>query len=187
VDSVIDGLSLATQRLISPKYLRGGMGDGGGCHPRDNIAMSWLARELDLSYDFFNVLMQGREDQTTWLADLMMETVEVTGLPPFMLGEAFKGETNLTVGSPSILLQTILDDKYHNELDEVSVPIHDPHTNDVEMPTDPCVFFIGTMHPEFQDYSYPKGSIIIDPWRYIPDMDGVTVHRLGEFKESERE
>ena len=182
VDSVIDGLSLATDRLISPKYLRGGMGDGGGCHPRDNIAMSWLARELDISYDLFDVLMQGREDQTTWLADLLMETVEVTGLSPFMLGEAFKGETNLTVGSPSILMQTILDDKYHVQLGDVPVPIHDPHTNDVKMPTDARVFFIGTMHPEFQDYSYPKGSIIIDPWRYIPDMDGVTVHRVGEFK-----
>ena len=32
-------------------YYGGGMGDGGGCHPRDNIAMSWLAKNLDLSYD----------------------------------------------------------------------------------------------------------------------------------------
>ena len=37
------------------------MGDGGGCHPRDNIALSWLARELDLSYDWFESVMIGRE------------------------------------------------------------------------------------------------------------------------------
>jgi UDPglucose 6-dehydrogenase len=43
VDDLTEALSLATDRVISPRYLRGGMGDGGGCHPRDNIAMSWLA------------------------------------------------------------------------------------------------------------------------------------------------
>ena len=50
-DNVMNGLFLADQRLISTKYLSGGMGDGGGCHPRDNIALSWLAREIDLSRD----------------------------------------------------------------------------------------------------------------------------------------
>jgi UDPglucose 6-dehydrogenase len=40
VDQVTDALKLADKRLISPAYLSGGMGDGGGCHPRDNIAMS---------------------------------------------------------------------------------------------------------------------------------------------------
>ena len=31
-DNVMDALKLANQRLISDKYLNGGMGDGGGCH-----------------------------------------------------------------------------------------------------------------------------------------------------------
>lgn len=53
IDAVSDSIALASKRIISPMYLRGGMGDGGGCHPRDNIALSWLARQLDLSYDFF--------------------------------------------------------------------------------------------------------------------------------------
>lgn len=105
VDSVIDCLSLATDRLISPKYLRGGMGDGGGCHPRDNIAMSWLAKEHELSFDFFETLMEGREMQTEWLAELLMFTSKDSELEPFMLGEAFKEQTNLTVGSPAVLMK----------------------------------------------------------------------------------
>ena len=44
-DDISDALSLATERLISPKYLRAGMGDGGGCHPRDNIALSFIAEK----------------------------------------------------------------------------------------------------------------------------------------------
>ena len=42
------------------------------------------------------------------------------------------------------------------------------------------VYFIGTKHPDFTTYLYNKGSIIIDPWRYIPDIDNCTVIRVGD-------
>lgn len=109
-DDLVDALSLATTRLLSPAYLRGGMGDGGGCHPRDNIALSWLAREVDLSYDLFEALMVCRERQTEWLADLILEEQNATSefRPVEILGKAYKPETNLTVGSPATLLVNIL-------------------------------------------------------------------------------
>lgn len=106
-DDVIDALSLADQRIMSPAYLRGGMGDGGGCHPRDNIALSWLAREKDLSYDLFSAIMECRERQTEWLADLAQESER----PIVIQGKAFKAGTNLTVGSPARLLGSILDER----------------------------------------------------------------------------
>jgi len=98
VDDVSDALSMATDRPISPKYMRGGMGDGGSCHLRDNIAMSWLARKLNLSHDFFEDIMQAREDQTEWLAELILKCKQQFSLPVVILGKAFKPETNLTVG-----------------------------------------------------------------------------------------
>ena len=33
------------------------------------------------------------------------------------------------------------------------------------------IYFIGTKHPDFTSYSYNQGSIIIDPWRYIPEQE----------------
>ena len=42
------------------------------------------------------------------------------------------------------------------------------------------VFFIGTRHPEYPDTVFPEGSVVIDPFRYIPDQPGVTVRRLGQ-------
>ena len=104
VDQVVDCLELATRRLISPSYMRGGMGDGGGCHPRDNIALSWLARELDLSYDFFDSLMIARQEQTEWLADLMCSYA----LPKRIIGYAYKPGTEITTGSPALLLGELL-------------------------------------------------------------------------------
>lgn len=47
------------------------------------------------------------------------------------------------------------------------------------MPTEP-VFVIATKHKQFADEKFPEGSVVIDPWRYIPDQKGVTVKRLGQ-------
>lgn len=103
-DDVIDALSMGSRRIISPAYMRGGMGDGGGCHPRDNIALSWLAQEVQLSYDLFDSIMQCREAQTEWLADqAIFEGGHLT-----LLGKAYKPETNLTTGSPALLMANIL-------------------------------------------------------------------------------
>lgn len=173
VDEVTGAMSLATERLISGKYLSGGMGDGGGCHPRDNIAMSWLAKKLDLSYDFFESLMIGREDQTAWLADLIEQHREA--LPVTILGKAFKEETNLTVGSPSILLKNILEER------GLQVSMYDPHIDMEDIIFESKkLFFIGTKHKDFTDYVFPEGSIVLDPWRYMPDQENVTVIRIGE-------
>lgn len=113
VDDLVDALSLADKRIISPAYMRGGMGDGGGCHPRDNIALSWLARELALSYDLFEALMICRENQTEWLASLIQEEQNSTSAyrPIEIMGKAYKPETNLTVGSPAALLASMLDER----------------------------------------------------------------------------
>lgn len=106
VDDLTDALSLATRRLMSPAYMRGGMGDGGGCHPRDNIALSWLARELGLSFDIFEAMMLARERQTEWLAELLEQ--EANGELVQVLGMSYKPETALTVGSPALLLADAL-------------------------------------------------------------------------------
>lgn len=106
VDDLIDVLSLADRRIISSAYMRGGMGDGGGCHVRDNIALSWLARKLDLSYDLFEALIRCREEQTFWLAQLAIES----GGDIEIMGKAYKPETNLTLGSPARLLASLFDD-----------------------------------------------------------------------------
>lgn len=161
VNDVIGALKKSHRRLISTAYMDGGMGDGGGCHPRDNIAMSWLARKLSLSYNLFEDIMRAREHQTAWLADLMC----AYDLPKAIIGYSFKAESNLTDGSPSLLLKTILEERgYHPYM-------YDPHVEGKlqslsELP--PHVFLIGTRHKEFMHCQFPSGSVVIDPWRYIP-------------------
>lgn len=160
VDEVTNALGRATDRLISPKYMRAGMGDGGGCHPRDNIALSWLAKKLGISYDLFEKVMECRDAQTEWLARKAWDASVETGLPVVILGKAYKAGSNLTVGSPALLLAYYL--REHGvEFSQV-----DPRCGDL-FTLRPAVYVIATDHPEFSEYSYPAGSVVIDPWREI--------------------
>ena len=177
VDEVMNGLKMCNKRIISDKYLSGGMGDGGGCHPRDNIALSWLSDKLGLSFNWFDNIMKQREVQTEWLADLIEE--HSAGLPINILGKSFKPQTNITTGSPSILLNNILEERGH------AVFMWDPYV-DGPFPTEygefdePQCYFIGTKHDDFVNFPYEKDSIIIDPWRFIPDIYNCKVIRIGD-------
>ena len=180
VDEVMNALKMCNKRIISDKYLSGGMGDGGGCHPRDNIALSWLSDELGLRFNWFDNIMKQREVQTEWLADLIEK--EANGLPITILGKSFKPQTNIETGSPSILLRNILTER------KLSVTMYDPY---IDEPYDDWqdmseydgmkqVYFIGTKHEDFVNFPFDDDSIIIDPWRFIPDKEGCKVIRIGD-------
>ncbi len=173
-DNVMSALKLANQRLISDRYLNGGMGDGGGCHPRDNIALSWLSKEVDLSYDWYENLMISREKHTEWLADLTIEYSKKNDLEIMILGKSFKKETNLVNGSPSYLLNSLLKEK------NCEVKMFDPFIDEEDfLPEGPMVFFIGTNHDLFKTYEFPKGSIVIDPWRIITFDNDIELVSIG--------
>jgi UDPglucose 6-dehydrogenase len=173
VDQVMEAIKLSTKRLISTAYLDGGMGDGGGCHPRDNIAMSWLARSLDLRFDWFDSVMSARECQSEWLADLM----DQYDLPKGLIGYAFKADTNLCVGSAALLVESILMERGH------SVFKYDPLVEGVKRDLtalEPHVFLLGTKHTQFHSLRLPRGSVLIDPWRYVKSAgDEVKVIPIG--------
>jgi UDPglucose 6-dehydrogenase len=173
VDDLTEALSLATNRIVSPKYMGAGMGDGGGCHPRDNIAMSWLADKLDLSHNLFEDLMRARENQTAWLAQLVEREQRDTGLPVLILGKAYKPETNLAVGSPALLLSHILDEM------GVAHEIWDPYIDEPRS-WPAALYFIATAHPEFEEFDFPAGSVVLDPWRTTTEREGVRVIGIGK-------
>jgi UDPglucose 6-dehydrogenase len=173
VDQVMEAIKLSTTRLISKAYLDGGMGDGGGCHPRDNIAMSWLARSLGLSFDWFGSVMRARECQSEWLANLM----EQYDLPKGLIGYAFKPHTNLCVGSAALLVESILMERGHRLFK------YDPWVEGAKRDLralDPHVFLLGTKHTEFQYLELPRGSVLLDPWRFVKSAgDEVKVVFIG--------
>lgn len=164
VDDVTDALTRATDRIISTRYLRAGMGDGGACHPRDNVALSALAQRHGLTSDLMGFLNRARDGQTFWFARLIQHWRALSRLNVTLLGRSYKPNVELTDGSPALLLS-----HYLRTLDVE----HEHREFDLEL-GEPRVFFVATQHDAYRDLDYPAGSVVIDPFGYV-EVDDPTV------------
>lgn len=184
VDEVTGALGLADRRLWSPYYTTGGMGDGGGCHPRDNIAMQYLAQARRLSANPYTYVVRARERQARWLAELTWQHHRLrTGHPRadhiVVLGYAFKGGTNLTDGSPAELVGHYLAEL--GALTRFVDPLVDPRLyRQFVSERRPATILVGCAHEQlFKEFVPAPGSTVIDPFRRWPDHPGVNVVRVG--------
>ena len=104
---VCDALANSGRRIMGPGYMKPGMGDGGACHPRDNIALRWMADELDLGYDLFDAVMRSREVQAENMAKRLIELATVSShdtMPIIIVGKAYKPLVPYESGSSSMLV-----------------------------------------------------------------------------------
>jgi UDPglucose 6-dehydrogenase len=165
VDVVTDALASSKQRLMSPAYMKAGMGDGGACHPRDNIALRYMAEKLDLQYDIFDSIMNAREVQAKNLAQVLSFEADAAGLPILLNGIAYKPGVAYTEGSYSLLVG-----HYCKELGQEVIEI-DPLAMDAyRFPQEgPYSAVVLLAHPELYVF-LETDSIVVDPWReYIND------------------
>ena len=118
--------------------------------------------------------MKAREDHMDWLADMVVDAHKRTGRQIMILGKSFKPETNIETGSPAILLQNLLRER------QLAPVQYDPHI-DKTNPDDgeAKIYILATKHPEFQTYPYPKGSIVLDPFRIVSAKSDVIVVKIG--------
>ena len=184
VDVVTNALRDSDQRIMGPRYMTAGMGDGGACHPRDNIALRWMSDNLGLGYDLFDAIMEAREIQAKNLAQRLVDT----GLPVIIIGKAYKPHVEYEAGSYSILVG-----HYVKELG-VDVYYEDEYTGDKApdvgaaaylLAHDPETTFLGCLDPDpdkQQKSIFPEGSVIIDPWRKCPDINGCKVIHYGNTR-----
>ena len=181
IDTVMNALGLATKRLISKAYLRGGLGDAGGCHPRDNVAMSWLSDKLGIQNNYYEFIMGKRESQTAFLADLVCNALslhpELNNVAVVVLGYAFKPNLNLMDGSCAFLLKHMLDRR------GITVRMADPVVESTSV-TDcigkvPAVYFVGCLHDCLRGVQFPEGSVVIDVNRAFSHQQGVELVCVG--------
>ena len=181
VDVVTNALAHSDKRIMGPQYMTAGMGDGGGCHPRDNIALRFMANELGLGYDLFDSIMNAREIQASNLAKKLVTLSKENNMPIFIHGKAYKPGVPYCDGSYSLLVG-----HYCIELG-VQPTYVDPLTGDINQPGIPCVILLA--HSASTTYKYmkeegddndqlyctiPTGSVVVDPWRkYTSDKNKV--------------
>lgn len=192
VDVVTDALAQSTMRIMGPKYMTAGMGDAGACHPRDNIALRWLAQEYDLGYDMFDTIMHAREVQARNLASFLVQHALTHKLPIVIHGKAYKPDVPYCIGSYSTLIG-----HYVNQagLPVVYVDPLADDTTDVQDDVDSAAIvlmahnrhitygYTGDVRDDTFYYDVQKGSIIVDPWRRLPlNMPGLTVIHYGNTR-----
>jgi UDPglucose 6-dehydrogenase len=186
VDVVTNALEKSTLRIMGPQYMKAGMGDGGACHPRDNIALRYLAEELDLGYDLFDAIMSAREIQAKNLAKELVKHAEKNRMSIFIHGKAYKPGVEYCDGSYSLLIG-----HYCEELGHRPTYI-DPLTGD---DINNCYGVVLLAHNRKITYEYrgfeelqnlyctiEKGSIVVDPWRTFKS-DNHTVIHYGNTRE----
>ena len=187
VDVVTKALAESDMRIMGKQYMTAGMGDGGSCHPRDNIALRYIAEKLDLGYDLFSSIIHAREMQAKNMADTIVNFAKVNKMPVVIHGKAYKPNVPYEDGSYSKLVGYYVESAGVHDLYYV-----DPHTDDYYTPNSPCVFLLA--HSPTTTYRYtgkdnqdkiycniPPGSIVIDPWRKF-QKDNVTVIHYGNTR-----
>ena len=185
VDVVTDALANSTMRIMGPKYMTAGMGDAGPCHPRDNIALRYLAETLDLGYDIFDTIMKAREIQAKNMARYIYDNRG--GLPVYIHGKAYKPGVAYLEGSYSLLVgyylkQWGIDPVYIDPLTEESNPAS----------VKGCVLLA---HNQQVTYGYAgvtdkqplyceieDGSVVIDPWRKFTTDKNICVVHYGNTR-----
>ncbi len=194
VDVVTDALARSTMRIMGPKYMTAGMGDAGACHPRDNIALRWLAQEYEIGYDLFDTVMHAREIQAENLAKYLIDVSNHNGgLPIVIHGKAYKPDVAYCIGSYSTLVGHYVTKHGHTALKYVD-PLADDPTDVVASVDAPAVFLWAHNRKITYEYTgdqadtqpYCKihsGSVIVDPWRKLPvSVDGITVVHYGNTR-----
>ena len=152
VDVVTQALAKSTKRIVSPAYMKAGMGDGGACHPRDNIALRWLAKDLGLGYDMFESIMTARERQ----AETMAKAILTHGNNIWFSSDSYKPSTDLVDGSYSLLVQHYVK-KHGGQL-----------VHGIDNPVEVIV----RVH-ESDQFTADDNTIIFDPWRTYPEAANV--------------
>ena len=192
VDVVTDALAKSTMRIMGPQYMTAGMGDGGACHPRDNIALRYMAQELDLGYDLFDSIMNAREIQAENLAMRLVDLAKEYDYPIYIHGKAYKPGVPYCDGSYSLLVGHYCE--YHG----VTPTYIDPLTGDNLHPDEPCVMLLA--HSASTTYKYmqeegdstdrlycviPAGSVVVDPWRKFVSNASKVIH-YGNTRQMKR-
>jgi UDPglucose 6-dehydrogenase len=174
VDKVTEALSNCTKRITSSAYMKAGMGDGGGCHPRDNIALRYMADKLNLGYDLFDAVMNAREKQAKNMAEKLVELAKEHDLPILLNGIAYKPGVPYQDGSYSLLVG-----HYCHELGRGPMTIDPAIDLGGGMPFRAVVLLA---HPTLY-VDLTEDSVVVDPWRTHKSNTYKVIH-YGNTRES---
>lgn len=192
VDVVTAALGLDSR--IGAKYLKGGLGYGGPCFPRDNDALLCLARRLGVEFPLAEVTDRVNRGIPDHVADLVTSKVPAGGRVA-ILGLSYKPNTSVIDESQGVLIARLLAERGFD------VTVYDPmamnparlilgdHIKYAESAqacvTRADVVLIATPWDEFRELDLaspgPKRPVVIDCWGILDrtKLRAPSILRLG--------
>jgi len=196
IDVITD--ALGEDKRVGHKYLKGGLGYGGPCFPRDNIALTFFAESVGSIADIAKTTDRVNDSLTERVASEIVSTM--TGGTVGILGLAYKPDTFVIEESQSLILADYLNFK------GFSVIGYDPLANDfvrkelkgrltVVDSAKECIkmsdaIIIATQDKEFEKLNASdfKNKIVYDCWRLLKKKLGkisnINYMALGVEKDS---
>lgn len=122
VDVITSALGLDSR--IGPKYLKGALGYGGPCFPRDNVAFAYLARQLGKVATLAEATDEVNKRQVSRILNLLLSQLPESGGKVGILGLSYKPDTDVIDESQGVELA-------HSLIAEnVPVVVYDPAAMD---------------------------------------------------------
>ncbi|SRR5579885_345000 len=177
--------AIGKDKRIGTAYLKGALGYGGPCFPRDNVAFARFANKVGIDAQ----LAVATHDINIKQVNRIVNLVESIGVKPpakvGVLGLTYKPKTNVTEESQSLMLVNLLSEKgfqvyaYDPAFVNSSENVVNPkitltkNMEDCIIPSELCI--IATPWEEFSkiDKSKFSNKIILDCWRMFA-RDGLT-------------
>ena len=193
VDEITE--AIGTDSRIGPKYLQAGLGFGGTCFPRDNLAFQAFTKEVGYEPKLSKATVAINDA----MVDRLFEIIEakVTERKHIaLLGLSYKPNTHITEESQSIMLaEKLIEAGY-------AVSVYDPAALDnakdvlgdkVRYCNDPyeCVdgsdaIVLLTKWPEFRDLDWntveknvKEGAVLLDSWRELKNRKFTKLNYVG--------
>lgn len=168
VDEVTQAIGLDSR--IGRKYLKGAIGYGGPCFPRDNRAMAALAHEVQASATLAESVDRENRRNVAGLATLVHRHLPRSGRVG-ILGLAYKPDTDVVEQSQGVLLARTLADE------NVPVVVYDPAAmNNARAFLANDVTYASTGR---ECVSSTDVVVLVTPWTEFRGLDEEALHRSG--------
>jgi UDPglucose 6-dehydrogenase len=180
VDVVSDALGM--DKRIGRKYLTGGLGFGGPCFPRDNVALDFMGKTLGVD----SALLRENDAYNRRLAARLVEKIRPqipTGASVGVLGLAYKPHAHVVEESPGVAICLALADQGYRVMGHDPLAVESARgilqyravlATELQEILNQCeVLIITTPDPVYkkllseENYPSERTKVIVDPWRLV--------------------
>jgi len=187
--------SIGLDSRIGKKYLKPGLGFGGPCFPRDNVAFAAFARKVSEKAKLAEMVDEVNQDQVVRIEKIIKDLAlklnkQKDNMLVGILGLSYKPNTPIIEDSQAVdIVELLINEGY-------KVKVYDPQAlnyargvlgdkaayaqNAQECAEEADILVITTPWEEFKNIDLKKGTYVLDCWELLKDKGIENIRYLGK-------